>query len=91
LDTINTQMAKILSKQQSNLSLILQNEPSYEAALELGQHQGYELFFYRIAKKPSEAFIDALVLNHSKAVSVDQQAFPYYSIESRTKDLASAN
>jgi hypothetical protein len=78
-------MANILKDHQYSLSLILRNEPSYEVATKLGEHQGHELFFCRMPTKPSDAFLDALSLNQAKTVILDLQAFPFYSIESRAK------
>lgn len=85
-DFISLEIAKILKEHQYTLLLTLEREPSYDAAIELGQHQGHELLIYRMPTKPSDAFLDALSLSQTKIVTYDQVAFPFFSIELRNKD-----
>lgn len=83
-DNISLGMAQILKKHSFSLSLILLNEPSIEVAIELGQHQGHELFIYRLANKPSHAFLDALIKNRNKAITFGLAGSPPFCIELRT-------
>lgn len=82
-ETISLAMGRALKKHNGSLSLDLSVEPSYGAALELANHQGYELFIYRLMQRPSEAFITALSSNIEKTVNFERQPISgdFYFIE----------
>ena len=82
-ETISLAMGRALKKHNGSLSLDLSVEPSYGAALELANHQGYELFIYRLMQCPSEAFITALSSNIEKTINFEGQPIPgdFYFIE----------
>jgi hypothetical protein len=83
LETISLAMGRALKKHNGSLSLDLSVEPSYGAALELANHQGYELFIYRLMQHPSEAFITALSSNIEKTINFERQPISgdFYCIE----------
>jgi hypothetical protein len=75
-ETVSLAMASLLKKHTGSLTLDLSAEPDYEAALELANHQGHELFIYRQRQHPSEIFINALSSNLDKTVNFGKQPIP---------------
>jgi hypothetical protein len=82
-ETISLAMGRALKKHNGSLSLDLSVEPTYGVALELANHQGHELFIYRLMQRPSEAFISAFSSNIEKTVNFERQPISgdFYFIE----------